>query len=893
MRASTLEGTSPTPGFEQLTPPLATRRIVPSPASGAVVRPRLLDLLDRGMERPLTLISAPAGSGKTELLAQWIEAGTAPGPVAWVPLGRDDADPHRFWADVIAALGAAHVDLATLAPPPRGELRPFLTSVINTLSGVDEPLVLVLDDLHLTGTGSIVRDLEWALENAPATLRLVVATRSDPLFRLQRLRVAERMREIRAADLAFTREEAAALLGDLDLPVDDVASLWRRTEGWAAGLKLARLSLDGHPDPHAFVAGFAGGDSAVSDYLISEVVARQPAETLLFLLRTSIAERVTGDLAEALTGAASGSRTLRELARRDAFVSAVGEEGGWYRYHPLFADVLRAELHRRLPGEAPGLHRIVAAWHARNGTPLEAVRHAVEAGDWELAAEVVGEHWLVFVVRGGGTVLYELVKRIPGDALRTHAELALATAGLLLEQGDHEGADELLVRAHDLAEDLPEPRRRRFAVTSTATTLYRARLRGDVQEAVSAARVVLDAHWDREVAVEVRALTLANLGIAEFWDGDPGSAEEHLHQAAGLALECGNDFVLFLAESYAAAADVRDGRTQEARTRARTAIQLAERRGWTGLAHAAIAYSTLATVHLWRGEVEAADRLAEQAAETLEHATEPLLRPAVAQVRARLLVLKGEPLTALDLLTAASAGGPLPPFLRVSNGLLEAELWLGLGEPARARRRLAEIDAEDASDAAIGLARIELASGDPGAAIRAVATFLADERQAVLPFGRAEIWAIDAIARDAVHDEDGALRALERALDLAEPRGYAGILARYGAPLRSLLRRRVERGTAHRALAAQLLSTVDMGPAVDIAAPTTLLEPLSDRELAVLRFLPTMMSNAEIASEMFVSVNTVKTHLKHVYRKLDVADRRDCVGRARELRLLSPGLGGR
>jgi LuxR family transcriptional regulator, maltose regulon positive regulatory protein len=863
------------------------------PAKGTVVRPRLVELLDRGMERPFTLVSAPAGSGKTELLAQWVESGRPPGPVAWVPLGREDADPHRFWADVIASLGAAYADLATLAAPPRGELRPFLTSVINTLWAVDEPLVLVLDDLHLVGTPGIVSDLEWVLENAPVNLRLVAATRSDPLFRLQRLRVAERMSEVRAADLAFTREEAAALLDGVDLRADDLDLLWRRTEGWAAGLKLAGLSLEGHPDPRAFVAGFAGGDSAVSDYLISEVVARQPAERLAFMLRTSIAERVNGELAEALTGAASGSHTLRELARRDVFVSAIGEEGGWYRYHPLFADVLRAELHRRLRGEEPQLHRVAAGWHARHGSPLDAVRHAVEAEDWALAAEVVGEHWLVFLLRGGGAVLHELVRRIPDDALRSDAELALATAGLLLEQGDHEGADVLLVRAHELAADLPEPRRRRFAVSSSATTLYRARLRGDVQEALSAACVVLDERWDREVAVEVRALTLANLGIAEFWYGELRSAQERLQQAAGLALECGNDFVLFLAESYAAAAEVRDGRAEEARTRAHTAIQLAERRGWTRLAHAAIAYATLATVHLWRGDVDAAEPLAARATETLEHATEPLLRPAVAQVRARLLVLRGEPLTALDLLAAANAGESLSTFLRVSGRLLEADLWLGLGEPARARALLAEVDAGEASDAAIGLARIELASGDPGGAIRAVATFLADEREPVLPYARTEIWAIDAIARDAVHDQDGALRALERALDLAEPRGYAGILARYGAPLRSLLRRRVERGTAHRALAAQLLSAMDDGSTAARVASSTLLEPLSERELAVLRFLPTMMSNAEIASEMFVSVNTVKTHLRHVYRKLDVADRRDCVRRARELRLLSPGLGDR
>jgi LuxR family transcriptional regulator, maltose regulon positive regulatory protein len=872
---------------------LTTKRVVPQPAPGTVVRPRLEELLDRGMERPFTLVSAPAGSGKTALLAQWIAAGTAPGPVAWVPLGRDDADPHGFWSDVVASLGAAHRDLATLVPPPPGSLKPFLTTVLNTVARVDEPLVLVLDDLHLVSAPSLLGDLEWFLENAPAGLRLVASTRSDPLFRLQRLRVAEMISEVRAADLAFTLEETAALLAGLDLGPADVELLWRRTEGWATGLKLAQLSLEGHADPHAFVGGFAGGDSAVSDYLISEVVARQPPETLDFLLRTSVTERISGQLAEALTGAASGSHVLRGLARRDAFVSAIDEGGKWYRYHPLFADVLRAELHRRLPGEAPELHRIAARWHAYRGSPLDALRHAVSAGDWTLAAEVLGKHWLVFLLRGSGAVLYELITQIPEEAVRSDAELALAMAGLLLERGDHEGADEFLVRAYELESQLPEPRRQRFAVVSTATSLYRARLRGDVAEAVSAARLVLDEHWDRAVAVEVRALTLANLGIAEFWAGGLADAGEHLQQAAGLALECGNDFVLFLAESYAAAADVREGRLREGWTRAHTAIQLAERRGWARLAHAAIAYSTLGTVHLWQGELSEAERFAELAVESLEHSNEPLLGPAVVQLRARLLMLRGDLLTALNLLRGATANGPLPPFLRVSTGLLEAELWLGLGEPVRARRRLAEIGTEDAPDAAVGLARLELAGGEPGAAIRAVATFLADERAPVLPFARTEVWVIDAIARDAVHDEEGALRAIERALDLAEPRGYSNVIARYGAPVRSLLRRRVARGTGHRALAGQLLSTLDERPAPERLADPTLLEPLSERELAVLRFLPTMMSNAEIASEMFVSVNTVKTHLKHVYRKLDVADRRDCVKRARQLRLLSPRLGDR
>jgi ATP/maltotriose-dependent transcriptional regulator MalT len=326
---------------------------------------------------------------------------------------------------------------------------------------------------------------------------------------------------------------------------------------------------------------------------------------------------------------------------------------------------------------------------------------------------VLGEHWLVFVVRGSGATVYRLVEQIPEEAVRSNAELALARAGLLLEWGDLDGADELLVVAEELAPGLCELRRRRFAVTSTATSLYRARLRGDVPEALGAARLVLAETWDRTVAAEVRALALVNLGIAEFWGGALPAATERLQQAAGLALESGNDFMLFLAECYAAAADARQGLLRDAWTRAHTAIQLAERRGWTRVAHAAIAYSTLATVELWQGDREAAERFADQAAGALEHSIEPLLGPAVAQLRARLLILRGEPLTALDVLGGAIAGGPLPPFLSVSTGLLAAEVWLGLGESGRARALLAELGMEDGPDAALGLARIELATAIP------------------------------------------------------------------------------------------------------------------------------------------------------------------------------------
>ena len=860
-----------------------------APSSALLVeRPRLLDLVERGAERPLTLISAPAGSGKTVLLNEWVAAAASDEPIALVRLAREHSDRRAFWLDVLAAIARARPELSGLAVPGRG--RSSLAAIRDALSKLEAPLRVALDDFHHVGPGQVAADIEWLVEHAPDQLRLVVATRSDPPIRLQRLRVAGRMQEIRAADLAFTPAEANELLAPLELPATEVKTLWERSEGWAAGLRLAELSLHDHPNPRAFIAGFAGDDRAVTDYLLSEVISGYDEHTLFFLLRTSIVDRLNGELAGALAGGSSGEQSLRELERANGLVEALDTNGTWFRYHPLFGSVLRAELRRRLGDELPALHSEAGAWFARHGQPLEAVRHAVAAADWRLAAEVIGAEWLVCVVHGSGAKLRELASELPAVVVDADAELALAMAGLLLEAGEIERVDELLVRAYELADQLPPERKRRFAVTSTATALYRARLEGDVAEAVSAARRALGERWDRSVAVEVRALTLANLGIAEFWANDHEQALENLQAAAGLALEYGNDYVLFIAEGNLAAVDARQGRLADARGHARTAIQLGERRGWTDLPHMAIAYAALATVHLWWNEVDEAERASELARDALGRSPEPMLPPVVGQIRARIHALRGDPVTALEVLRGAGSERTLPPWLRVTGAMLEAELWLSLGEPARARSSLEAINSIDLADPAITLARLELARGEPGEALRALAGFFADGREPVMPTSRTEAWAVDAIARDTIHDEPGALRAIERALDLAEPRGYSDPIIRHGAPVRSLLRRRITKGTAHRAFAGELLAVLEQQPAARHSNGDPLLEPLSDRELAVLRFLPTMMSNAEIASEMFVSVNTVKTHLKHIYRKLDVSVRRDAVRRGRELYLLSPGI---
>jgi LuxR family maltose regulon positive regulatory protein len=747
---------------------------------------------------------------------------------------------------------------------------------------------VVVDDFHSIRSPELIADLDPLLDGGEPNLRLLLSTRSDPPLRLERLRLNGLMSEIRAADLAFTLQETEELLAALGLPSDDVELLWRRTEGWVGGLRLAQLSLERAEDPHAFVTTFAGDDRAVSDYLMSEVVHRQPAETLDFLLRTCVADRLTGELADTVTGGHEGEQTLRSLERGDGLVSAIDGHGRWYRYHPLLLQVLRGESRRLLPGEQAELNLRAARWHAVEGSALEAVRHAVEGDGWQLAADVIGERWMGLLMRGGGPTLLRLAERIPREVVRADPELALAVAGLRLAAGDDGGAAGLLDHASPAARELPDERRRRFQVSSTAVDLYRARLRGDVDAALAAARTVLDGDWDRDLAAEVRAFTLVNLGIAEFWAGATDSAGEHLQQAVGLALEASNEFVLFLAEGYAAAVDAQAGRLAEAWARADIALELAERHGWTRVAHAAVAYVALGSVHLWRGELPEAEQAAERAGAALAGSREPLLGPAVSVLRAGLLGLKGVPLTALDVLRGATARPPVPRLLSVSAGLLEADIWLALGEPDRGRTVLAELGAPEA---AVGTARLLLAQGDPESALEAIAAFLADEREPVLPFARVEASVLAAIAHDAVRDEQAALEALERALDMAEPRGCAIAIVRYGAPLRSLLRRLMARGTRHRSLGDELLAMLERstGPEAVVVAP--LLEPLSDRELTVLRYLPTMMSNAEIAAEMYVSVNTVKTHLKHVYRKLDVTDRRDCVRRGRELRLLSPGLG--
>jgi LuxR family maltose regulon positive regulatory protein len=386
-------------------------------------------------------------------------------------------------------------------------------------------------------------------------------------------------------------------------------------------------------------------------------------------------------------------------------------------------------------------------------------------------------------------------------------------------------------------------------------------------------------------------LTLTSLGMAEFVADDVQSAGEHLRQAAGLATESGNDYVLLLAEACGAAVELRQGRNESAEARATLAVELAERRRWTTTAAAAQAYLSLSAIRVGAGDLADAEALVDSASTAAAASPDRLLQAWIALMRGRVMLLADRPLDAVDALGAIRSLLDSPPtHVAVPAMLWEADAWLALGEPERSRVALDGPAAAGVPDVSLARARLELAEGEPEGALRELDAFRRAEGEPFMPFAVCQAFAIEALARDALRDEPAALLALERCLDVAEPRGQGGVVLSFGASLRSLLRRAIARGTSHRSLADELLAALERESASLDGPRQPLLDPLSERELAVLRFLPTMLSNAEIASEMFVSPNTVKTHLKHLYRKLDVADRRQAVRRGRELHLLSPGL---
>ena len=865
----------------------------PEVSSGYVERPRLQAALDEAVTCPVTLVTGGAGWGKTTLVGGWAARLRPARRVAWLTLDADDDEPRLFWASVLAALrsnGAVPAGNPLAVVEPIGGLGPDMHRQIQLgLSQLPGDVVLVLDDVHELRSDA-VHDQLARLFRYESPLRLVLVTRVEPRPLLHRLRVSGNLAEIHSGDLAFDAAEATELLVRQGIPADqvvDVSRLLVRTEGWAAGLRLAAMFLN---RPGADVSGFGGGDRSVVDYLVAEVVAEQPPQTWQFLLRTSLVARVSGDLADALTGRQDGTATLAELERDNAFVTALGPARRWYRYHPLLVEMLRRQIELEHPGIIPELHERAAHWFAAHGQPIDAVRHAAAARNWPLVGTMVTNVAAHRVLTSDRHALASVVTQIPTGELAATPELQLcATLLCLVEQrvGDIEPhlvmARTLLVRQGDDADP------------STWVLLHLmtgalARSRGSADAVVEAASGALET-LDRAgsaipLAREFRTVALGNLGVGLMWRGDLTDAQGCL--TAGLALA--EQLVVALSQvnilGHLGLAAAVAGQLDDATGLAGRGRDLAETRGWTTMTQATTVFLGLAVVSLQRHDLDGAEHLVALGVEAQRSQPEPhalfALRLTQASIDTARRRLDAARLAVDEGRTAFGSRNP-PPMLRRWMILTEAELALVSGDAQGLRARLEAMPRASLSVAErLCLAKARLAVGalaELDELVGPVADQVDDLQLSI------EARVLQALAADRSGRDSDAIDALRRAVQQAEPGGFVAPFAgTRSAGVRSLLQRLLVLRKADPAFLRRLLD--ELGDDAGGAMVMPPVETLTEREITVLHYSATLLTNAEIAEHLFVSPNTVKVHLRHIYRKLGVSTRRTAVSRARALSLI-------
>src|SRR5262245_57874674 len=815
-------------------------------AGGVVSRPRLFKLL--GESARVTLVSASPGSGKTVLLQSWISQTGVAGSAAWVTVRRGERDPQQFWLSVLGALrhtapGLVLVQPMTAAPDLDGWA--IIERLLTDLAPLQDRIYLVIDDVHELGPDEAQRQLELLTMRAPEELRFMLATRHDVRLGLHRLRLEGELTEIREPDLRFTMDEARELFDAAGVKLADLALLVERTEGWAAGLRLAALSLAGLPHPGRLAEEFSGTERTVAEYLLAEVLDRQPEPVRRLLLRTSVLERVNGELADLLTGVNGGERVLRDLEQANAFVVSLDARRSWFRYHHLFADLLRLELRRTAPGEVTALHRTAAGWFAGHGYPVEAVRHAQAARDWGLAAQLLADNWYSLQLDGRAATIHQLLAAFPAGIRTADAELAALAAAEELAHESLEAAERYLVVAERGMTSVPDARRAHARLLLGIIRLVLARQRWNLQAVAKAARQ-LQAMAEAPDAVqprlgeELRALALISLGTTEFWAAgeDP---ERHLEMGVALARRIGRPFLEFTGLAYQAAAGLYQSFTRAAE-RGKQAIELAQRHGWADEPAAGLAYVILGAMLAWQMRPGEAGPWVQRAERVLRAETEPAAVLGMHRARGVLELAYGRDADALAAFqTAERLGGRLtaPHMLLTPTRALVLHTLVRLGDAEQALADLGECD-RDRGEMRIAAAVLRLAEHDPRAAMATLAPVLDGSSPVVWSAWLVEAFLLEAIARDAREDPGAAGRALERALDLAEPDGV--LLWFLLHPVPGLLQRHARHRTAHPALIADILGMLAGQEPAPPAGPLPPLEPLSDSEIRVLRYLPTHLS---------------------------------------------------
>ena len=868
----------------------------------------LLAALDRAAERKVTIILAPAGSGKTCLLRAWADRPGQGHRLAVMQVQRDQHDAQQFWLALLDAVRHASATAGRAEPPaatPDFNAPVMVDRVLSELAGACGGITLVIDDLHELTSPEALSQLTRLLTNLPPHVHVILTTRHDVRLRLQQLRLAGDLAEIRAADLRFTERETRMLLDASGIALSEAgaALLHQRTEGWAAGLRLAAISLAGHPDPERFVAEFSGSDRTVAEYLIAEMLERQPPDVQDLLLRTSLLDRVNGELADVLTGRPGSERILLSLEDANAFVESLDPERTWFRYHHLFGDLLRLELRRTLPAEVPTLHRRAAGWFTLQGQVVEAIRHTQAAGDWPDAARLLADHSFSLTLDGQAQTMQALVRAFPPGA--DYPELALVRAMGDLAEGRLDEAAAHLTVAEAHAETAPPDRQRRLRVAIASLKLSLARRRGHLASVIEQVRFLaspVTGQSDEDIALDsdLRAVALMNLGTAEAWSLGLPDAERHLREGAVLAREIGRPYLevgclaqLGFAYIFHGAAMPKIHPFAMTQARCREAIALAEAYGWGAEPVIAPALMTLAGTMVFLGEFDEGERWLRRTEQALQTDTGPDIRLLLHQTTGILHAGRGRRHEALEEFGAAEhlasqLEGSQALASQVTGWLLATQARLGL--PGEARASLVALDDERASSGEIRNARavICLAEGDPAGALGAVREVL-DGTAPVLGYVTVvEADLLAGLAYRELGDQRAANQAAERALALAESDRL--VLPFAITDSRELLEALPRHETAHAALLADILDVLHgSSPAATEQSSLPPTEELSPGELRVLRYLPTNLSRPQIAGELSVSPNTVNTHVRSIYAKLQVRDRSSVVQRARELGLLAAG----
>jgi LuxR family transcriptional regulator, maltose regulon positive regulatory protein len=873
---------------------LRSKITVPGLPDWAVPRPRLDRLIAEGVTGPLTALMGPPGMGKTLAMASWAAAGRPPGPVAWVTLDEFDNGPLVLWSHVMTAVRRAglRVPQASWAAACVDTVdHKFLVRLASALAAAQPPLILVLDDLHLLTERTALQGLAYLMRNAQPGLRVVVASRIDPLLPLHRFRLTGELTEIRVDDLAFSVTESGLLMAQhgVTLPPDSLACLTMRAEGWAAGLRLAAMSMQGHPDPEQFVKEFVAEDSPVVGYLVEEVLNAQPRTVRDLLLRTSILDSFDAGLANELTDEHTGE-DLPGLARTNAFVLPAGS--GWYRYHSLFADVLRLKLRHERADLVPELHRRAAGWYRRHGSLTQAVRHAAAADDWQLAARiVVGELAVgqLAEARADHPLAHEFA-RMPRARTWTRPEPFLVAAALALAGDDPGGT--WLRAAEGMLGELPPDEAVPARLAAAQVRLALARRTGDLESLAAAAAETGGMLEAVPPAVLARcpwagAQALSGRGAVELWSGHLGEAAATFEAAAAALPAPDSAHERAGCLGYLALAEALRGRLNRAvGTAAQAAATPAGDRGRFSAPISAAAHVALAAVHVERNELRQAHGELKRAEAALRLHPDRLTGTVACIVAARKALAEGHPDGAVEIIRKARRGGPLPSWLGRRLTTLESRACAAAGDAASALDAVGRADPASL-EAVVTQAHAWLAAGNPQAARNSLAGHR-DQPETVPDHVRLEAWLATARIGYASGDRADGRRSLQRALRLGEPERLRLPFVLERAWLRRVLRADPDLAHVYRDLLGPDLVTSAREPAPEPGAslPPVLLEPLSSREQEVLRHAAEMLDTTEIAAVLFISVNTVKSHLKSIYRKLAVTHRGEAVRRARQLRIL-------